>query len=149
MAHTKTPHISSPPKGRYASQKRERPEEDSDDEDDEISSQDRDKRQREDSPIPQMHQSSQNDTNNPDGTSAQDEQFLNLLQDPYKRTVQQKICQAEIWANIFKKPSKHADSNTDNANNTGAKNRGSNKGTGSKGPLRMTKGGKEQHTMTT
>ena len=96
-----------------------------------------------------MHQSSQNDTNNHDGTSAQDEQIFNLMQDPYKKTVQQKICQAERWAKIFQKPSRHADTNTDTANNTGAKNGGSNKGTGSKGPLKMTKGGKEQHAMTT
>ena len=96
-----------------------------------------------------MHQSSPNDTNNYDGTSAQDEQILNLMQDPYNRTVQQKICQAERWAKIFQKPSRNADTNADTANNVGAKNRGNNKGTRPKGTPKMTGVGKDQHKMTT
>ena len=145
----KTPYISSPPKGRYATQKRVRSEDQSEDEDDDTSSQDGIKRHRQESPIAQIHQLSAHDTNNYDGTSAQDEQILPLMQDPYNRTVQQKICQAEGWAKIFQKHTRNADANVDTANNAEAKNGGTTKGTRPTVAPKITGAVKDPHKIAT
>ena len=100
---------------------------------------------RENSPTPQTNLPPLNSTNNHNGTPPNDEEFLNLIQDPYKRTVQQKICQAELWAEIFHRKSK----NDDNTTNAASKNGGSNKGNGLGGHLKKPKGGKEQQTTAT
>ena len=110
-----TPYISSPPKGRYGAHKRIRSDDQSEDESDEEST----KRHRQDSPQNLKHQQITHDTKNNDSTPAQDEEILSLVQDPYSRTVQQKIYQAEGWTKLF------ADAPT----NTNTKNGGTTKGT--------------------
>ena len=84
---------------------------------------------REKSPTPHTDSTQMNGTNNQNGTPPNDEEIPNLIQDPYKGSVQQKICQAELWAEIFHKKSKNDGTTT----NAASKNGGSSKGTGSRG----------------
>ena len=71
------------------------------------------------------------------------------MQDPYNRTVQQKIYQAEGWAKIFQKHTRNADANVDTANNAEAKNGGTTKGTRQKGTPKITGAVKDPHKITT
>ena len=100
---------------------------------------------RENSPTPQTNLTPLNSTNNQNGTPHNDEETPNIPQDPYKGSVQQKIVQAELWAEIFHGKSKNDDTTT----NAASKNGGSSKGKGSKGQPRKPKGGKEQQTTAT
>ena len=125
----KTPYVSSPPKGRYGAHKRTRSDDQSGDESEDPPSQESTKRHRQDSPQNLKHQPITQDTKNNDSTPAQDEQFLSLVQDPYNRTVQQKIYQAEGWAKLFEKHTGAMDTNADTATTTDTKNGGTTKGT--------------------
>ena len=100
---------------------------------------------REKSPILHTDMTKMNNTTNLNGTPHNDEETPNIPQDPYKGSVQQKIVQAELWAEIFHGKSRNDDTTT----NTASKNGGTSKGKGSKGQPRKPKGGKEQQTTAT
>ena len=124
-----TPFISSPPKGRYGAHKQSRSDDQSGDESEDPSSQESTKRHRQDSPQHQKHQPIAHGTKNNDSTPAQDEQIPSVLQDPYNKTVQQKIYQAEGWAKLFENNTGTTDANMDTATTADAKNGGTTKGT--------------------
>ena len=71
------------------------------------------------------------------------------MQDPYNRTVQQKIYQVEGWAKIFQKHTRKTDANVDTTNNTEAKNGGTTKGTRPTGAPKITGAVKDPHKLTT
>ena len=125
-----TPIFTSPPKGRYVSHKRSRSEDDqSGEESDDSSSQDTGKRHRQQSPPqhkqqPKITQGTQNN-----GTPNLDKQDTSLVHDPSRRTVQQKIFEAEGWANLFDKNKAPAIPNMDPATTAVSKNGGTTKGT--------------------
>ena len=139
----RTPNIDSLPRGRYASQKRERVIYSTDE--DEIEPQGEDKRMREKSPTLHTDGTQINDTNNQNGTPNDDEETPNIPQDPCMGSVQQKVVQAELWGAIFQGKPK----NEDTTNNAASKNGGSTKGKGSRGQPKKSKGGKEQQTSAT
>ena len=97
------------------------------------------------SPTLNTERTQTNDTTNQNDTPNNDEETLNIPQDPYKGSVQQKIVQAELWAEIFHGKPK----NDDTTNNAASKNGGSIKGKGLRGQPRKPKGGKEQQTTPT
>ena len=119
------------------------------DESEDPSTQESTKRHRQDSPQNQKHQPITQGTKNNDSTPAQDEQFLSLVQDPYNRTVQQKIYQAEGWTKIFEKRTGTTDANADTATNNDTKNGGTTKGTKPTTPPTITRTPKDPHKVAT
>ena len=139
----KTPYINSLPRGRYPSQKRDRIEYSTDD--DEIESQSEDKRMRDRSPTLNAEKTQTDDINDKNDTPNNEEETLNITQDPYKESVQQKIVRANLFWEIFQGKSR----NEGTTNKLESKNGGTTKGKGLRGHTKKPRGGKEQLTSAT
>ena len=94
---------------------------------------------RDKSPTLNTEKTQTNDTDNQNDTPNNEEETLNIPQDPYKESVQQKIVRAELFWEIFQGKSR----NEGNTHNAGSKNGGTTKGKGAGTQARKPKGGKE------
>ena len=125
-----TPIFTSPPRGRYVSHKRDRPDDgQSGEESDDSSSQDTSKRLRQQSPSqhkkqPEIAQGTQNNE-----THLVGKPNVSLIQDPSTRTVQQKIYEAEGWVKQYDKNKIPTEDIVDLNTTAVSKNGGTTKGT--------------------